>query len=403
MLIARPPELNVTLHPINGKMPVIVQIIPHLGVGGAEQGCVDMAAAIQAAGGKAIVISNGGHPNKLQDLKRAGAVHINLPVHKKGLFAFGRNIKRIERVLRDNHANLVHVRSRAPAWSAFFAARRVGIPFMTTCHAPYNGKGRVKKFYNSIMGAGVRVIAISNFVADYLRDTMTITDDRIRVVHRSVDLMRFHPDLVTPDRLIRMSDRWRAPDGATIILLPGRLTRWKGHRVLIEAIAELKHPDVFVVLQGSDQGRHKYRRELLALIKKLHLEGQIRIVDHDNDVPAMYRAAHIIVSASTDPEGFGRVAIEGMAMGRLVVATNHGGSKETIIDGQTGWLVPPGDAGALARVLTDILALSDEQRSIIGDHATAHVAQYFSREKFMDETLAVYNEILSIRAASATN
>jgi glycosyltransferase involved in cell wall biosynthesis len=226
MLIARPPELNVTLKTVNGQKPVIVQIIPHLGVGGAEQACVDMASAIMVAGGTAIVISNGGHPNKLQDLKRADAIQINMPVHKKGLFAMWRNIKRIERVLREQKANLVHVRSRAPAWPAFFAARRVGIPFMTTAHAPYNGRGRTKNFYNSIMGAGVRVIAISNFVADYLRDKMKISTDRIRVIHRSVDIMRFHPDLVTPDRLIRMSDRWRAPDGATIILLPGRLTRW---------------------------------------------------------------------------------------------------------------------------------------------------------------------------------
>jgi glycosyltransferase involved in cell wall biosynthesis len=159
-------------------------------------------------------------------------------------------------------------------------------------------------------------------------------------------------------------------------------------------MAELKNRDVFVVLQGADQGRHKYRNELLALIRKLHLEGQVRIVDHDNDVPAMYRAAHIIVSASTDPEGFGRVAIEGMAMGRLVVATNHGGSKETIIDGETGWLVPPNDPGALARALKDILTLSDDEQRTIENKAIIHVQKYFSREKFMDETLRVYNEVL---------
>lgn len=403
MLIARPPELNIELDQIKGKKPVIVQIVPHLGVGGAEQACVDMASAIQVAGGTAIVISNGGHPTKLQDLKRAGATHINLPVHRKGLFSMWRNIKHLEHILRDKQADLVHVRSRAPAWPTFFAARRLKIPMITTCHAPYNGKGRIKKFYNSIMGSGVRVIAISDFVANYVRTVFKAPEKRIRMIHRCVDLMRFNPDFVTPDRLIRMTERWRAPDGATVILLPGRLTRWKGHRVLIEAIAELKNPDIFVIIQGSDQGRHKYRNELLALIRKLQLDGQIRIVDHDNDVPAMYRAAHIIVSASIDPEGFGRVAIEGMAMGRLVVATNHGGSKETIIDGKTGWLVPPNDAGALARVLTDILALSDQTRAMIGDQAMAHVIQNFSREKFMNETLRVYNEVFSMRTASATN
>ena len=160
---------------------------------------------------------------------------------------------------------------------------------------------------------------------------------------------------------------------------------------------------LFAVLQGSDQGRHKYARELLALVRKLGLEGQVRLVDHDPDLPAMYRAAHIIVSASTDPEGFGRVAIEGMAMGRLVVATSHGGARETIIDGVTGWLVPPADPLALARVLTDIMAMSDAERAAVSARAVDHVARHFSREKFMEETLRVYNEVLSMRAASSAN
>lgn len=389
-------KLAVSLVRPHGKPPVIVQIVPFMGVGGVEQGCLDMAIAVRAAGGQPVVISHGGTPAKLHELNRHQVRYISMPVHSKNPFTMWRNIGRLAKTLRMVGADIVHVRSRAPAWSAFYAARRVGVPFITTAHAPYNGRSAIKRAYNRIMSRGVRVIAISNFVGDYLRQSFGLNDETIRLVHRSVDITRFHPSRVTPDRLIAMTQKWRAPDGATIVLLPGRLTRWKGHTVLIEALAKLNNPDIFCVLQGSSQGRDHYQQELFRMITKYNLEGRVRIIDHDEDGPAMFMAAHIIVLPSTDPEGFGRTAIEGQAMGRIVIATNHGGARETIIDGETGFLVPPDDAGALARTLEDIMKMSDDARVAIGMRSIEAVARDFTREKFMERTLTVYNEVLAL-------
>lgn len=384
------------LHRPHGKRPVILQIIPELGPGGAEQGCVDMAAAIVAAGGVSLVASHGGSKSRLHELARAKAVHIDLPVHSKNPFVIWRNAARLEKIIQDHQVDVVHVRSRAPAWSARLACARTGAHFMTTCHAPYNTQNKFKHHYNSAIAAGSRVIAISDYVANYLRTTYGVSDDRIRLVHRGVALDRFSPAAVTPDRLIKMTEAWRVPDGATVILLPGRLTRWKGQHVLIDALSKINRPDLFTVFIGSDQGRHDYTQELHDHIRRANLEGRVRIVDHTDDMPAAYMAAHIVVSASTDPEGFGRIATEGQAMGRIVIATNHGGSCETIIDGVTGYLVAPADVDDLARGIEMALALDMGARAQMGSNGMHHVAQNFSREKMIAETIAVYNELLSM-------
>jgi glycosyltransferase involved in cell wall biosynthesis len=372
-----------------------MQIIPELGPGGAEQGCVDMAQAITLGGGTAIVVSNGGRKNHLHELARAGAAHINLPVHSKNPWVMWKNISRIKHLIREHHVDIVHVRSRAPAWSARSACKRTDAHFMTTCHAPYKTENRWKRWYNGIMASGERVIAISAFVADYLRKNYHISDDRIRLIHRSVAIEKFHPSMVTPDRMIKVANEWRIPDGATIVLLVGRLTRWKGQHVLIDAIAKTENPDLFAILAGPDQGRSDYTNELNQHIRDCGLESRVRIVQNNNDLPAAYLMSHIVVSASIEPEGFGRVAIEGQAMGRLVIATDHGGSRETVIDGVTGWLVPPGDSDALADTINRIMKLSPEDQAIIGLNAMMNVAHNFSREKMMNETLRVYNELLT--------
>lgn len=382
---------------IRGKKPVILQVIPELGPGGAEQGCVDMAWAIQAAGGRAIVASHGGIKSRLHELARAGGVHIDLPVHSKNPFTMWANIKRLQRVIHDHNVDIVHARSRAPAWSALEACNRTGVHFMTTCHAPYNTENALKRKYNSAIAQGERVIAISEYVADYLHREFRLGPDRIRIIHRGVALDRFHPTSVTPDRVIKITNEWRVPDGATVVLLPGRLTRWKGQHVLIDAIRQIDNPDVFAVLLGSDQGRKDYTTELHNKIRDYGLEGRVRIVDHSDDMPAAYMASHIVVSASIEPEGFGRIAIEGQAMGRVVIATNHGGSRETVVDNATGWLVKPDDAGDLARTLSNALALDLNERATLGTNGMMHVAQYFTREHMMNETLKVYNELLSER------
>jgi glycosyltransferase involved in cell wall biosynthesis len=372
--------------------PVIMQIIPELGPGGAEQGCIDIAAELVRAGSKAIIVSHGGA--RIHELARIGAVHINLPVHSKNPFTIWKNIKRLRNLIRQHNVDIVHVRSRAPAWSALCAVKKTNARYMTTCHAPYNISGKLKLFYNSAMAKGERVIAISNHVANYLLKNYKIDRRNIRLIHRGISLDRFHPNIVTPAQLIKVSSEWRLPDGASVVMLPGRLTRWKGHHVLIEAMAKLNKPDIFCVLIGSDQGRTEYREELEAAIKEKNLGGQVRIIDHCDDMPAAYMLSTIVVSASTDPEGFGRIPIEAQAMGRPIIATDHGGAQETILRNETGWLIPPNDSESLVRSIEEALSLDPTQRSVLATRAMAHIAQNFTKEIMADKTLNVYAELL---------
>lgn len=372
--------------------PVIMQIIPELGPGGAEQGCIDMAASIVDAGAQAIVVSNGGQ--RVHELNRIGAVHIDLPVHSKNPLVMWRNVDRLKKLIRTYNVGIVHARSRAPAWSGWKACKGTNARFMTTCHAPYNTHSNIKRFYNSSIAKGERVIAISEYVANFLRHHHHLTDDVIRIIHRGIAIDKFHPTAVTPQRMISLSQEWRIPDGANIIMLPGRLTRWKGQEILIEAMARLDRKDVFCVMIGSDQGRIAYRKELEDKIAELGLENRFRLVDHCNDMPAAYMLATVVVSASIEPEGFGRVPVEAQAMGRPIVATNHGGAQETVLAGQTGWLVPPGKASDLARAIEEALALNPTQRAVLATQAMTHIAAHFTKDQMADRTLDVYAELL---------
>lgn len=372
--------------------PVIMQIIPELSAGGAEQGCIDIAAEIVRSGAQAIVVSHGG--NRIHELARVGASHINLPVHSKNPIVMWRNIRRIRKLIKDYNVDIVHVRSRAPAWSAYHACKGTSARYMTTCHAPYNISGKTKQFYNSAITKGERIIAISGYVAQYLMNNYKTDRRNIRIIHRGVALEKFHPTAVTPAHLIKISAEWRLPDGASIVMMPGRITRWKGHHILIEAMEKLNREDVFCVLIGADQGRTAYREELEEAIAEKNLGGRIRIINHCNDMPAAYMLSTVVVSASTDPEGFGRVPVEAQAMGRPIVATDHGGAQETIIRNETGWLVPPRDSSALANAIEEALNLTPAQRSVLATRAMAHVAQNFTREKMADETMDVYAELL---------
>ena len=380
------------------QQPVILQIVPELGPGGAEQGCIDVAAELVRAGAQAIVVSHGGH--RVHELARHGVVHINLPVHSKNPLTMLSNVGRLRRIIERYNVNIVHARSRAPAWSAFRACKKTGAHFVTTCHAPYNISGRFKRGYNAVMTYGERVIAISQFVADYMLDNYKINASRIRLIHRGIALEKFHPTAVTAERLITLAKKWRIPDGANIVMLPGRLTRWKGHHVLIEAMSILQRKDLFCVLIGADQGREGYRKELEDTISASGLGGQVRIVDHCDDMPAAYMMATVVVCPSTDPEGFGRVPVEAQAMGRPIVASDHGGAKETIVRGETGWLVPPGDAAALAGAIAAALSLEPSQRAMLATRAMAHIAANFTREQMMDKTLDVYAELLQGKFSS---
>ncbi len=380
-----------------GRQPVVLQVLPALVTGGVERGTVDMAAALVEAGWTALVASAGGP--MVRELERAGARHIQMPLQGRSPLGIRRNVSYLEQVIRHFDVGIVHARSRAPAWSAQAAARRAGCHFVTTFHGTYNlGPFGLKKRYNAIMASGERVIAISHFIAEHIGQHYQVPAERIRVIHRGVDLDKFDPARVSPERLIQLARQWRIPDGAPVIMLPGRLTRWKGQGVLIEALALLGRHDVRCLLVGADQGRTAYRAELEQLIRRRGLGDVVHVVDHCNDMPAAYKLTDIAVSASTDPEAFGRIVVEAMAMGRPVIASAHGGGAETIIDGETGWLVPPGDPRALAHMLDTILNLDAAQRQRVADTATGYARTYFGKDVMCAQTLAVYQELLGCPA-----
>jgi glycosyltransferase involved in cell wall biosynthesis len=395
-----PPHDDATdaASPVDLRGRTILQVLPALGTGGAERGCVDVAAAIEAAGGKALVASAGGA--MLRDLARAGAEHVALPLAGKNPVTIWRNIRRLEALIRDRGIDLVHARSRAPAWSAHAACRRQGIPFVTTVHAPYNQHSAAKRLYNSIMGRGDRVIAISDYVARYIVDSYGTDPARIRTIPRGVDLRQFAIAAVSAERMIKLARAWRVPDDRPVVLMPGRLSRWKGQTVVIDALARLGRQDLCCLIVGSDQGRSGYRQELLDRIAAKGLNAVVQLVDHCDDMPAAYMLSDVVVHASTDPEGFGRVVVEAMALGRPVIATNIGAPPEVVAEGETGWLVPPGDPDALAAVIDHALSLTPEERGWMAERAIATVAAHYTKEAMTGSTLAVYRELLGAPAAA---
>ena len=332
------------------------------------------------------------------DITRARAEHITLPVNSKNPFVMHANIAKLEKIIRDNNVDIVHARSRAPAWSAWAAARRTGARFVTTFHGTYSLGGGLKRRYNSVMIRGERVIANSKFIAGHIRKNYGIEASRLRIIHRGVDLERFDVQAVSAQRVVALAADWRLDDGIPVVMLPGRLTRWKGQTVFIEAIAAMKHKNIRCLLVGSDQGRTDYRKELAALINANGLNETVRIIENCNDMPAAYMLTDVVVSASTDPEAFGRVIPEAQALGRPVIATDHGGARETVIQGETGWLVPPGNVEALASAIDQVLELDEQPRNDLASKAIANVHQHFSKAAMCEKTLAVYDEVLGMTA-----
>jgi glycosyltransferase involved in cell wall biosynthesis len=375
----------------------ILQVLPAMGAGGGvERGTVEIAQAIVARGGRALVVSNGGAQE--HEFKRVGAVHITLPMHSKNPVVMYTNIGRLEALIKSEGVDIVHARSRAPAWSAWFAAKRSGVAFLTTFHGTYAAGNALKRRYNSVMVKGDRVIAISRFIAGHLHQNYGAPSEKIRIIHRGVNLDRFDPARVTVERVTVLAADWRLEEGLAVVMLPGRLTRWKGQVMLIEAIAKLGRRDIRCLLVGGDQGRVEYRQELEHLVARHGLGDVMRIVDHCDDMPAAYMLADVVVSASTDPEAFGRILVEAQALGRPVVASDHGGAQETVLEGETGWMFPPGDVDALASKLDKVLRLSGDARKRLADKAIAHVRTNFSKQAMCDKTVDVYRELIDRKA-----
>jgi glycosyltransferase involved in cell wall biosynthesis len=392
--VAAPPALDPA--PNRASRPaVIMQVLPALVTGGVERGTIDVAAAIVQAGGTALVASAGGP--MVHELERLGARHLTVPLDRKTPWAILRNRRLLAELIEHHTVDIVHARSRAPAWSALGAARRTGRPFMTTFHGTYNYRSGLKRWYNAIMAKGDRVIAISEFIGRHVVDNYAIDPARLRVIPRGIDFVSFDPARVSAERLVGLVNAWRLPDGVPVVMLPGRLARWKGHSVLIKAIHRLAGRDVVCVLVGGDHGRDQYRRELETLAGSLGVSGRLRIVGDCRDMAAAYMLADVVVSASTDPEAFGRIAVEASAMGRPVIATDHGGARETVQAGETGWLVPPGDSVALAQALEAALHLTAAERVALGRRARDFVVERFSKARMCAATLQVYGELLDPR------
>jgi glycosyltransferase involved in cell wall biosynthesis len=389
-----------TFHPLAGR--TILQIIPELEAGGAERTAVDIAAGLAAVGARALVATEGGR--LVGELQAKGGVWVPFPAATKNPAAMLVNVRRLARVCHDEGAALIHARSRAPAWVGLGAARALGRPFVTTYHGSYAGRSSIKVLYNSVMARGDAVIANSHYTADLIRAAYPQAADRIRVIHRGTDFSVFSPQAVASERVEALRKAWGVAPHERIVLLAARLTGWKGQTVLVEAAARLRDAglgDVVYVLAGDPQGRDSYVRELDALIGARRLAGTVRRVGHCADMPAAFLAASVVAVPSTEPEAFGRSAVEAQAMGTPVAVSDLGAVPETVLappavppHERTGWRLPAGDAGALAEALGAALALGATARAALGARARAHVERTFSLERMVAQTLDVYAALL---------
>ena len=294
--------------------------------------------------------------------------------------------------------DIVHVRSRAPAWSAYHACKATKTPFVTTVHAAYKGNdNKFKRYYNSVMARGTRVIAISKFIAGYVNEHFDVDSRNLAVIPRGVDMAKFKPELVSAERAMGLAKQWRIPDGIPLILMPGRVSKIKGHHVLIEALEKLGRRDIFCIMVGPNQGRNEFQIELENAIEDKNLSGIVRIVDQCTDMPSAYYLSSIVVAPSIVAEGFGRTPVEAQAMGRPIIASRSGGFEETILNKETGWLFESGDSDALAECLRQALSLNEDQRHQLADHATSHVRQNFTKDMMCDKTMEVYADILRVK------
>ncbi len=378
----------------------MLQVTPRLDAGGVEQTTLDIAQAVTRAGGRALVASQGGRLEN--ELKRRGGALVRLPMDAKAPWTLLANAGRLGALIRREKVSLVHARSRAPAWSALWAARVTDTAFVTTYHGVYNARSSLKRGYNAVMAKGDLVIANSEFTRAHLLAEHQVDPDKVVAIPRGVDLSRFNPKLVSAARVAALKTAWGLGGGGeTRLLLAGRLTRWKGQGLLIDALGRLlrqgRAGGLVLVLAGDEQGRTAYRAELERAAAAAGLAERVRIVGHCEDIAAAYLACDFAAAPSLEPEAFGRTAVEPQAMGRPVLAASHGAARETVLEGQTGWLVRPGDPCAWADALATAIATPPAQRAAMGKAGRARVKQLYSLKAMADETLAAYARVLRER------
>jgi glycosyltransferase involved in cell wall biosynthesis len=371
----------------------ILQVVPSLIAGGVERGTIEIAKAIAAEEYKPLVLSSGGPlVSKILDL---GGKHIKMNVDTKNPLLILYNIYRIARLAKEENIDIIHARSRAPAWSSYFAAKKAKCRFLTTFHGIYNFSESFKRQYNSIMTYGERVIAVSDFVRQHILDNYDIDESKIRVIHRGVDAKYFDPNNLNPENLEALRAKYHVPKSVPVILLPARMTRWKGHQSLIKALNIIRNKDFYCIIAGDLSKHPAFTAEIKSTLQELKLQSKIQIFGPESDMLSLYGISDIVLSTSIEPEAFGRVIIESQAMEKIVIATNIGGAAETIIDEVTGYHVSPNDPEELAEKIAFVLDnLNSSELDRIRKNARKSSSQSFSLETMQKKTMDVYRELL---------
>ena len=373
-------------------MKSVIQVLPALNQGGVERGTIEIATALQKAGIPNYVISSGG--KMVPELTKTGVKHITLPVATKNPLKMWFNAQKMKRIFKEKNAGLIHVRSRAPAWSVKWACAKTKIPYIATYHGRYGTKPVIKKLYNRVMLQGEKVIAVSNFIKEHLINEYQVPKEKIVVIPRGADIKLFDPEKITQDKIQSFLIEHDIPLDKPIISLVGRLSRVKGQSILLEAIKQMKHQEITVLLIGGNP-KGDYDKELQEKLTQLPDETTVKIFAvSGKEMPLVYAASDIFVQPSLIPESFGRSIVEAQVMKRIVVASAHGGACELIKDGKTGFLTPVADISALAKTLDKVLGMSASDRKRIESRAYSHACTHFTTQKMCDSTLALYRGFL---------
>ena len=378
----------------------VLQVIPKLGYGGAETGCFDIAHYLPENNCESFIVTSGGELLKFVDKKKVKI--FKLPVQSKNpLLIFINSIILIGIILLNN-ISIVHARSRAPAWSCLIASKITGRKFVTTFHGTYNFKTNLKKFYNSVMVRSDLIIAGSNFIFSHIKEnysTYLNYNKKFLVIFRGINVDYFDSSTTLENDEKKLLKQWDIEKDKKIILLPGRLTSWKGQEVFIEAVnlinIELGYEAFYTVILGSDQGRELYKKKLIRLSEQYRMSKQIRFIDHCKNMALAYKVSDIIVSASNEPEAFGRVSVEAQSMGKPIVASNIGGSNETVIDEKTGFLFESNNAKSLSKQILRVLNMDETSLKMMGIEARKNVTQRFNVEKMCFSTYSEYKRLLN--------
>ena len=378
----------------------VLQVIPKLGYGGAETGCYDIAHYLPENNCESFIATSGGELLKFVDRKKVKIYR--LPVQSKNPILILINAFILVGIILFNNISLVHARSRAPAWSCFLATKITRRKFVTTFHGTYKFNNNIKKIYNSIMARADLIIAGSNFIFSHIKQNYSKYLDgkkKLMVIFRGINVDYFDPTTKIDIDEKKLLKKWDIEKDKKIILLPGRLTSWKGQEVFIEAInlvnIELGYEAFYAVILGSDQGRDLYKKKLVRLSEQYRLSKQIRFIDHCKDMALAYKVSDIVVSASTEPEAFGRVAVEAQSMEKPIIASDIGGSKETIVDEKTGFLYEAGNAKSLSDKILKILYMDETLLKSIGINGRKNIIQKFNVEKMCFSTYSEYKRLLN--------